>query len=162
MKFSVNDKVVPISKSESFYGRSGLNDSVVWQAAKNLKQPFLYVRTYEGHDIYLCSEKPDGTGDYFLGSDLIPYVGPSDIPRNHAPENKTFTEFGATFILNGPATVCIIPVDGRKFKGIAKCAPEDTWDESVGKGWAGLRAMQKLLKATEKNLKRNAAQTAGW
>lgn len=76
------------------------------------------------------------------------------LPLNHAPENKTITAFCATFIFNGPVTVCIIDVDGRIFKGIAKCAPEDTWDESIGKGWAGLRAMQKMLKATEKNLKK--------
>lgn len=154
MKFKIGDRVVPVSKSTSSIGVAGLDKSVAWQKAQEMKQPFLYV-VPSAHKLssqtYACSESPNKGGDFFLESDLIPYV---EKPKNHAPENKTFTEFGATFILNGPATVCIIPVDGRKFKGIAKCAPEDIWDETVGKGWAGLRAMQKMLKATEKNLKK--------
>ncbi|MDD3021826.1 MAG: hypothetical protein PHX61_12735 [Alphaproteobacteria bacterium] len=75
-------------------------------------------------------------------------------PLNHCPAPKTITESGATFTFNGPATVCIIEAAGRKFKGIAKCAPDDTWNETTGKGWAGIRAIRKVLDATEKELKR--------
>ena len=75
-------------------------------------------------------------------------------PINVAPENKTFIESGATFILNGSTTVCIIEAAGRKFKGIAKCEPKDAWDETTGKGWAGIRALRKVLDATEKELRK--------
>ena len=145
-RYQVGDKVVPVRKS------IGCSFDQHMMEVGGKKKYFIINEIRDNGDIWL-------NGGKYRESDLIPYV---EKPKNHAPENKTFTECGATFILNGPVTVCIIDVDGRKFKGIAKCAPEDAWDESVGKGWAGLRAMQKLLKATEKNLKRNAAQTAGW
>ncbi len=185
-KFSVGDKVVPVSKS--IYAGC----CPTWQNEKPV-YPFIYVndieRNFNGHDIvYICNKadrrKPDG--DYYLESDLIPYVEPEpqkqrcphfepkkapafkvgdrvrvrqwdDIPApplNHCPEPKTITESGATFTFNGPATVCIIEVDGRKFKGVAKCAPEDTWNEVTGKGWAGIRALRKVLNATEKELRK--------
>lgn len=76
------------------------------------------------------------------------------LPLNHCPEPKTITESGATFIFRDSVTVCIIGADGRKFKGIARCAPEVTWDETIGKGWAYIRAMRKILNAIEKNLKK--------
>ncbi len=74
-------------------------------------------------------------------------------PLNHCPENKTVTESGATFIFRDNVTICILKAGERQFKGVAKCAPEDTWDESVGESWAYLRAMRKLLNALEKNLR---------
>ena len=76
------------------------------------------------------------------------------LPPNHCPEPKTITESGATFTFNGPATICIIEAAGRKFKGVAKCAPDDTWNETTGKGWAGIRAIRKVLDATEKELRK--------
>ena len=75
------------------------------------------------------------------------------LPINHCPENKTVTKHGATFTFSGPATICIIEAAGCKFKGVAKCAPEDTWKEITGEGWAYLRAMRKLLNSLEKNLR---------
>jgi len=75
------------------------------------------------------------------------------LPINHCPENKTVTKHGATFTFSGPTTICIIEAAGCKFKGVAKCAPEDTWKEITGEGWAYLRAMRKLLNSLEKNLR---------
>jgi len=75
-------------------------------------------------------------------------------PINQAPENKTLTE-SKTFIIKGNKTTCIIEIDGRRFKGVAKCGPKDKWDEKTGRGWAELRAQRKLLDACEKELRGN-------
>jgi hypothetical protein len=75
-------------------------------------------------------------------------------PINVAPENKTFVESGATFIINGSTTICIIEAARRNFKGTAECKPNGAWDEAVGKGWAGIRAIRKVLDATEKELRK--------
>lgn len=90
-----------------------------------------------------------------VGDRVVPHGGIEEPvkPINHCPENKTVTKHGATFTFSGPATICIIEAAGCKFKGVAKCAPEDTWREITGEGWAYLRAMRKLLNSLEKNLR---------
>ena len=46
------------------------------------------------------------------------------------------------FIVNEPYVICILTDRklGKKFKGIAKCAPEDMFDENKGKQIAELKA----------------------
>lgn len=229
-KFKPGDKVVPVRKSVWYIDDSEPN-CASWKNGKFQKEYLTvtgivsdkinYLRgNINGGQIYRCD------GDYYLESDLIPYVEPKPEPKfnigdrvrcikafmsntvlnkigtildidkehfaiefdehinghdgfadgrkgkhgycwcmplgcfkplttiNHCPEPKTITESGATFIFRDSVTVCIIGADGRKFKGIARCAPEVTWDETIGKGWAYIRAMRKILNAIEKNLKK--------
>ena len=73
------------------------------------------------------------------------------IPRNEAPEKKTITET-ITYHINGPVTVCIITNNHGKFKGMAKCSPDDEWDEEYGKYLARDRARDKEDEALEKIL----------
>jgi len=76
-----------------------------------------------------------------------------DTPVNQCPEpykQTTLTSFKAS----GNKTTCTIEIDGRKFKGCAKCDPKDEWDEKTGKNWAELRATRKVLDAVEKELRR--------
>ena len=72
-------------------------------------------------------------------------------PQNLAPVHKTYTEGGKTFIVNGKATVCIIKFNDQKFKGVAKCSPEDAFAELIGKTIAEARAEQKRFKWIEKH-----------
>lgn len=74
--FTVGDKVVPVSKS--FWG--SLEDSISWQRANEMGQPFLYVTGFKNKytdygtvEVIVVSEYEDESGDYFLESDLIPY-----------------------------------------------------------------------------------------
>ncbi|WP_054697975.1 hypothetical protein [Syntrophomonas palmitatica] len=73
------------------------------------------------------------------------------LPINHCPENKTEVDGPLTFVFNGPATVCYIAFAGQKFKGVAKCAPDDTWSEEIGRKLAIIRAMRKICDAGEKD-----------
>lgn len=63
-------------------------------------------------------------------------------PRNESPEKKTVKET-ITYHINGPVTVCIIETDHGKFKGVAKCALDDEFDEEYGKHLARVRAREK-------------------
>lgn len=75
------------------------------------------------------------------------------IPSNCCPENMTIEEDDATYIFNGPATICIVRYGDFAFKGVAKCNPADVWDEDTGRAWAYMRAMKKFVFALEKELK---------
>jgi hypothetical protein len=78
-KFKVGDKVVPIAKT---VGRISLDMSYNWNEARATGQNFLYVNELpHTHDIgdpeydaYICGRKDGDSGDYFMESDLIPYV----------------------------------------------------------------------------------------
>lgn len=67
-KFNLNDKVIPINKTTG----SLLSDSWCWMMARKSNQPFLYFRSM-GEDHACCSHDKQGTGDFFMLSDLIPY-----------------------------------------------------------------------------------------
>ena len=71
-KYQIGDKVVPVSKSTW----NGLEKSTSWNACGGKKQGYLFVTKYESSDTVVCSEKKGGIGDFFLESDLIPYVEP--------------------------------------------------------------------------------------
>ena len=221
-KYQIGDKVVPVSKS--------VGDSFeAW--TKHRKKDYVTVQQLPPNkfgNFYICN------GDYFLESDLIPYIEPevkpepvkeepkpafkvgdrvrvkkdlmvgeqyddgcyftSDMseycgeetvittanihgygnrynididngrrswsnsmlelfpPINQCPEPKTYTESKA-FTFKGNKTTCIIEIDGRKYKGCAKCDPADEWNEDIGKRWAELRATRKILDACEKELR---------
>jgi hypothetical protein len=161
-KFKVGDKVVPVG--QSFYGPLGY--SHCWKRAQQKGQQFLYVVPvipYDSMVDYVCSEvMDDNSGDYFLESDLIPYTDPQFpaelkgewIPKHHAPENKIL-------IFDGPATVCLINVKGKEYKGVAKCHPNDTFDEEFGKALAETRALIKAYRDIERRLIAKASQREG-
>lgn len=68
-------KVVPHSKSDS---RLGLDGSVVWNRAKEMNQPYLYVHGWNSdYKVWFLAEIPYSrlcTGDFFLSKDFEPYV----------------------------------------------------------------------------------------
>lgn len=95
---------------------------------------------------YPCKK---GYGWYEEKSWLEPF------PINHAPENKTITEDNKTYIFKDNKTTCILDIDGRKFKGVAKCAPDDKWNELTGMSWSQIRAKRKALDYAEALLRRD-------
>ncbi len=71
-KFKTGDRVVP--KKKSLF--SALEFSSTWKNAQKLMQPYLYVINILAKSdgtYYTCDEMPEGDGDFFLESDLIPY-----------------------------------------------------------------------------------------
>ena len=72
MKFKVGDKVkIPLTKSAPGWDTDVSRSSVV-KKAKELNQPYLFVREV-GSEIFVLSELSDGKGDYFHINDLVPY-----------------------------------------------------------------------------------------
>jgi hypothetical protein len=72
-KFNVGDKVIPISKTDSF--SPNLKQSGAWRRAQSINQPFLYVTSNsEDDDEYLCRDTMEiNQGDYFCERDLVLY-----------------------------------------------------------------------------------------
>lgn len=67
---------------------------------------------------------------------------------NPAMFNKVyFQRDGSKIIVSHPVIVCIIESQGRRFKGKAKCNPNDTWNEELGTKIAKNRALIKLHKS---------------
>ncbi len=66
----IGNKYVPISKS--YYASMG---SIEWECVKNTNRPYLY---YLGKDaqchIFAKEMNNNLNGDYFLASDVIPYL----------------------------------------------------------------------------------------
>lgn len=71
-KFKVGQKVVPISKSTC----GDLESSSVWNKAKSMNQPFIYVTGFESKGRIVCAYNETNHGDYFLEKDLVPYIEP--------------------------------------------------------------------------------------
>jgi len=92
-KFQIGDKVVPVSKSVN----GPLSASGQWEIAnKEKNQPFLYVTIQNYSDlgykgIIVCHENKDScSGDYFLESDLIPYIEPKPEVKPEPVKDKLF------------------------------------------------------------------------
>lgn len=149
MKFKIGDKVVPVSKS------TGCNPfKNVKEQMKRLNLEYLEVISLDGYrhedpNQIIAGNKLFSLDYKFDESDLIPYVEPIAIPKNRAPENKSFVDYSERYIFNGPATICIIENSLGKFKGVAKCSPADEWDEVIGKELAFWRAMKAECEAQE-------------
>lgn len=84
-------------------------------------------------------------------------VGDIETPQYHAPQNYSCCEtvvnqYDRKTIYNGPATICIINLEGKDYKGIAKCAPDDTFDEEFGKALAEIRAHKSAFEDAERTL----------
>jgi hypothetical protein len=74
------------------------------------------------------------------------------LSSNQCPEPKTLVA-SETYTFKDNKTTCIIEIDGRKFKGYAKCSPDDEWNEEIGMKWAKIRANRKMLDAAEQELR---------
>jgi hypothetical protein len=161
-KFKVGDKVVPI-------GISWEN----WTLEKYLNFPgripaFLrekgYLRVSKiNNDKYYCGTDSLQGLDGFFESELIPYI---ETPKYHAPQNYSCCEivvnqYDRKTIYNGPATICIINLGGKDYKGIAKCAPDDVFNERFGQGLAETRALIKAYRDIERRLIAKASQREG-
>jgi len=234
-KFKTGDKVVPVKKSVC----GPLDSSNKWREAQEIKQPFIYVINPSFYDEYaektvvIChGNKNANSGDYFLESDLVPYVEPVPevkpepkfkvgdkvkgnrhslhegitgeviglkgnhsvavlypvklscnstgfdydfpdkagygwyepigwidlLPKDPEPTFNNRTEsitlnmypldevMTVKTIFNDRATICILGYDGKRFKGVAKCNPDDTYHEKVGRGMSYDRARIELAK----------------
>lgn len=69
-RFQVGDKVVPVSKSTG----DNLKDVAGWFLRGGKEQGFLFVNKISAGR-FLCWPTQNGTGDYFLESDLRPWKG---------------------------------------------------------------------------------------
>lgn len=73
--------------------------------------------------------------------------------NNHRTYKDTTPDAGFySRIINGPATIVIITNNGKKYKGVAKCAPDDVFDVEKGHAIALRRAQMKQLQAELKEL----------
>jgi len=129
------------------------------------------VGTFRGYHIFLSAvgvefDTPVSGRHNFLGNldtgyegkdGCCWYYGIDEIellpPINQCPEPRTLVS-SETYTFKGNKTICTIEIDGRTFTGVAKCDPNDEWDEEIGRQWAELRANQKMLAAVEKELRR--------
>lgn len=93
----VGNKYVPHSKS--WNEDESLEDSVAWQKAQAKGQPYLYYVGVDedwGHSPIpmFWYEMDEDSGDYFLPSDVTPYIEPSaEAKQYEAP--ATLSEFGS-------------------------------------------------------------------
>lgn len=104
-KFSIDDKVVPVSKTAITVNGAKLTSLECdkhWREAK--EQGFMYIvglreELYEinGQFCYMLSERKGGTGNFYTESDLIPYVEPvknklkvGDIVAGNAKSNGRY------------------------------------------------------------------------
>lgn len=81
MKYHKGDKVVPILKSvwESLDGCPN------WKASK--KRGWLYVNGYNREmNVYFCGHNENNMGDYFIESDLTPYI--EQLPEEYIVETS--------------------------------------------------------------------------
>jgi len=84
-------------------------------------------------------------------------IGDIETPKYHAPQNYScrdivVNQYDRETIYNGPATICIINLDGKDYKGIARCAPDDTFDEKFGQRLAEVRAFKAAFEDAERML----------
>lgn len=77
-KYEIGEKVVPFQKTVDGYGN--LDNSTVWETARDNDQPFLYVTRCEileeGDFVYtytLDYEEGSNTGDYFNEEDFVSF-----------------------------------------------------------------------------------------
>lgn len=103
-KFKIGDKVVPISKSK------GTMSSYITKGLK--KQGYLYVTRLErdtssyGHIDYTCNIIESGSGDFFMESDLIPYVEEFVLPEKWKVAVKENLKFFNDLGRNLSTTAC--------------------------------------------------------
>ncbi len=163
-KYKHGDKVVPVDKTTlNLYGDpyvSNIKGDIHWEKSK--KRGYFFAGPVDeraskvnGCIVYECGYTEDGIGNYYRESDLRPCVEPEK-PINHAPENKTKKGVIFSFpghipvqtelVFHGPTTIRIFHYDNISFKGIAKCAPDDSFNEALGNVIATERASIKLSK----------------
>ncbi len=93
-------------------------------------------------------------------------IGDIETPKYHAPQNYSCCEtvvnqYDRKTIYNGPATICIINLEGKDYKGIARCAPDGTFNERFGQRLAETRALIKAYGDIERRLIAKASQREG-
>lgn len=112
----VGNKYVPHSKS--WHEDDTLEDSVAWQKAQAKGQPYLYyvgVDEDGGECMFWWEYDADG-GDYFLPSDVTPYIEPgarkyespaelSEVKWDESAEPKDFLPFNLEEALKSPERV---------------------------------------------------------
>ena len=150
-KFKVGDKVVPVSKSVG-YNTYSTYKTVMRIMQENGCEYLIVTRINAtfGNSNIVEAGNPFSSGYwYFIESDLIPYV---ERPQNFAPENKTVAISNVKYIFKDSVTVCVITIGGHKYKGIAKCAPDDIFDEEFGKALAETRAYKSAFEDAERTL----------
>lgn len=150
MNLQIGDKV-EIPKTKSVGAPYHLSTHIM--NAQNMGQDFLYFNgylngSYEWVKLTYYETEDRSKGDYFLASELEPYVRYKKIVINDG---------NYRYIISGPAVICFITENDKIFKGIAKCIPEDTFDLEKGKDIARLKAELKQdtwnMKLKERKLK---------
>lgn len=86
----IGGKYVPHSKS--WYEDETLEDSDAWRGAQDRGQSYLYYTGDDGGYYMFWYEMDEGNGDYFLPSDVTPYIEPgAEAKQYEAP--ATLSEF---------------------------------------------------------------------
>lgn len=104
------------------------------------------IKNSPAWDMTYPSKKGKGCWMPFEAIELLPSI-------NLCPENKTVTLETVTVTFNGNKTTCIIENELGRFKGCAKCSPDDAWDEQTGVELAKVRAYRKMLEVEERNIR---------
>lgn len=123
-RFKIGDKVkIPTRKSTGKY----LEWSDVVKSAIQGKR-YLVIKGIRANGIHVVAHDRHHSGDFFLESDLEPYT--EEVGRNG---NCTQTlENGDMVIHNGPAVIYFLRENGKVFKGVAKCHPQDKFEFNKG------------------------------
>lgn len=96
MKYQNGDKVVPFQKTT--WGV--LDESAVWNEAKRLNQPYVYVVGYDDEEeAYMLNIDHEESGDFFKEEDLKPY-SKEDVLTYHLKEIEKLGYF-INFYKNG-------------------------------------------------------------
>ena len=66
------------------------------------------------------------------------------------------------FYVNGNQVICVSSYAKKPVKGVAKCSPEDTFNEEIGKQLAKLRCDAKVAKQRVKRAKEDRNLAAKW
>ena len=66
------------------------------------------------------------------------------------------------FYINGNQVICVSSYAKKPIKGVAKCSPEDTFNEEIGKQLAKLRCDAKVAKQRARRAKEDREMAAKW
>lgn len=78
-------KYTPLKKTNF----SSLDDSIVWEEAKEMDQNYLYYCGYDGEDHMFNYRFIAGNGDFFNEDDVVPYVEELIIGEKYVPLKKS-------------------------------------------------------------------------
>lgn len=171
-EFKIGDKVkIPKTKTAFSYDENPMTHSEVVKKALALNQDYLYIvridtnRSMRNGIVYILSENKDSnTGDYYSYQDLVSYAKSTTTTKIDSLRDKIFQPlkpkkptweviednsiYKVSVLKNNPYTICLLTTkfDKKTYKGIAKCLPDDVYNEEKGIEIARIKAQLKSIK----------------